>query len=140
MKRNKMPDTSRWTVEDWRDLWESMETVKDRIRRRHGMAGPAPAVVAHTPGPWRAVGRLVLAESRVHAAFGVRIVDAKNERTDLIPESEQVANARLIAAAPDLLAVCQAFADAIACQLDDPESDIWAQLRTAMAKAKGDAP
>lgn len=48
---------------------------------------------------------------------------------------EQAANARLIAAAPDLLAACEALEAASACERDDDDADVWVQLRAAIAKA-----
>jgi hypothetical protein len=48
------------------------------------------------------------------------------------------ANTRLVAAAPDLLAACLAFAGATSGQLDDTEADVWAQLHAALAKATGE--
>jgi len=56
-KRVRMPDTNAWTVEDWRDLWQSMEAVRNRIRERHGMAPLSPS-----GGP---VGRLVGAAAKI---------------------------------------------------------------------------
>jgi hypothetical protein len=61
--------------------------------------------VKHTPGPWLVVGD---ADPEVHAEDGTWIVNqvcsgAGDENDD------GMANARLIAAAPDLLAACKAF-------------------------------
>ena len=61
----------------------------------------------HTPGPWRAIGGLVLAN---HPDFpevkGESLVIADSLSEDL--EADVItANASLIAAAPDLLALCK---------------------------------
>lgn len=85
----------------------------------------------HTPGPWRAewvpkgqrpwVGRI--AEGR-WAALACGKTDEEAE-----------ANARLIAAAPELLAALQAVADYWAG--GDVPADIDAAMRAAIAKATG---
>lgn len=47
-------------------------------------------------------------------------------------------NARLIAAAPDLLAACEAALDVITRYEPQPERlEIWGQLKDTIAKAKG---
>lgn len=55
----------------------------------------------HTPGPWTAVGNVV-----VHAqGVGPRYLADCNSVD--VPRPQQAANARLIAAAPDLLEACK---------------------------------
>ena len=85
----------------------------------------------HTPGPWR----------HVRNAKGELFILAFGGQTEL-PETE--ANARLIAAAPDLLAALQTViesADDTGCSSDLTvvESAAVDQARTAIAKATGGA-
>lgn len=57
----------------------------------------------HTPGPW-----VVDADGQVWR-YELRIADTAPRGADIAPRSERPANARLIAAAPDLLAALQAL-------------------------------
>jgi hypothetical protein len=98
----------------------------------------------HTPAPWKSQGVHVWAE--IDALNTWSIVDragAPNGR------AEAEANARLIAAAPDLLAACRAADELIAhvlhisdSQLDamlessDPTIALLKRFRRAMAKAE----
>lgn len=103
-----------------------------------------------TPGPWRVCKGSMKWDSKSDAL----LVDAGQSTSDIawIPqrfedlpdmESAQQANARLIAAAPDLLAAAQNAVNVLAAlatgQLKavTPDSPAIAQLRTAIAKAKG---
>lgn len=90
----------------------------------------------HTPGPW---------EISKHGTpdyapqFGIYAEGSQNDHC-LVRYDNAQANARLIAAAPDLLAACEAA-------LDDFYHELDSQLRrpteemlvAAIAKAKGDA-
>jgi len=94
----------------------------------------------HTPGPWRLnagneteimSARRNVARAHCGAMTGIRVDEAE-------------ANARLIAAAPDLLAACEALlqsvAYAIAAQDAPAQSTMRANLANALAaiaKAKG---
>jgi len=79
----------------------------------------------HTPGPWRAKGHCI--ETEEYSFNWVASVQTSN-----VPEWE--ANARLIAAAPDLLEACQrALAEAVA----DDQDEWFANMRAAIAKATG---
>ena len=68
--------------------------------------------MSHTPGPWSYdadAEEVCGATERYAIAWIPRIVrDASDGRT--LPAAERLANAHLIAAAPDLLAACQAMA------------------------------
>lgn len=104
----------------------------------------------HTPGPWHAqpeklhggkhhvVGRtpMVVREGQVIARME-RSLNAKDE-----PCAEAEANARLIAAAPDLLAALQNIANTLGrATLDDCERHAFAAhliARAAIAKATGE--
>ena len=60
----------------------------------------------HTPGPWRQDDSRMGFGSRVWDAEGSRVCDVDN---DLREPHENAANARLIAAAPDLLEAAKAL-------------------------------
>ena len=79
----------------------------------------------HTPGPW-AIEPDALGESSIVTDNGGTIADVYGRNP---------ANARLIAAAPDLLAALQAVADYWAG--GDVPADIDAAMRAAIAKATG---
>lgn len=99
-----------------------------------------------TTGPW-AVGNMVEPCGRQHLAIGDAssrtICSVSPMRT--VDESD-LHNAHLIAAAPDLLSVCEEFAiccDQAQIQAQDqgrdpwPESDRMLRLRAAISKALG---
>jgi len=93
----------------------------------------------HTPGPWNAVGTWV--ENQNEDFIDVYICTCDSEiigqsylgRSD----AEDRANARLIAAAPDLLEACQGAAHILQYCPDKQEKAV-ALLLAAIAKAKGD--
>ena len=88
--------------------------------------------MSHTPGPWRYAGRSVAGAFHIGPEEGYSVGIIHHS-----PDGE--ANARLVAAAPDLLAAleeCQAEIH-IECGLTDYPSCIRA--RAAIAKAKGEA-
>ena len=93
-----------------------------------------------TPGPWRAEGCTVYAgESRVAQTW--------SDTHDGLPTPTMEADARLIAAAPDLLAALKSALEWLrAARADEPDdwdtSDLDAAIkmgRSAVAKAKGGA-
>jgi hypothetical protein len=91
----------------------------------------------HTPGPWIYDDRYV----NVIAEDG-RAIAGRPAWSSLSPDSEE-ADARLIAAAPELLEACEAALFALDCainlqglQLLIPTAD---KVRAAIAKAKGEA-
>lgn len=109
----------------------------------------------HTPGPWnilKVVGGGVKPTHLVYINIG------PNERTcavsvygDLnqsgenakrtIPEAECRANARLIAAAPELLAACRRAKDLLVPEVTkEPDRTIFWELVAAIAKADGREP
>jgi hypothetical protein len=84
-----------------------------------------------TPGPWavnRINGKLIIGGR----AFGIANVLSVAEVTKLKPHSE--ANARLIAAAPELLAACESLLPFL-----QHRPNALATVRAAIAKAKGTA-
>ena len=109
---------------------------------------------AHTPGPWFAVaaadGETYISDS--NAIVGGRII----ARTTFVDDEEEDANARLIAAAPDLLKALDACETALAPVManhacgDVPDSRprcgeclgcmnwaTWQMAVSALAKARG---
>lgn len=114
------------------------------------------ASVAHTPGPWTAdehadsEDRGYLADDdsghfNIRSAGPLAWVIAVTIGDVAVPKRDEKANARLIAAAPDLLEACdEALNVLIGCCVpaggaDDRKHilDAKAQLRAALAKARG---
>jgi hypothetical protein len=85
----------------------------------------------HTSGPWQ-----VNSLTRIEAAdYGL----IANVRGDL-SEAETHANARLIAAAPELLDALESLEMFMRdCMTEDADLDVWKLARAAIAKAKGGA-
>ena len=87
-----------------------------------------------TKGPWASgwVGE------RPHGAAVVWIPDSStcNERVE-VHTSNARANARLIAAAPELLAQCQ-FLEKMLASTDHPSSPKLAEVRELLAKVEGE--
>ena len=87
----------------------------------------------HTPGPWKTVS--------VYADFEVRTAEDALVAVVTPVRCESTENARLIAAAPDLLAACKAM---LACCYDLERNDeTLSAVKTTMyaiAKATGEMP
>ena len=91
-----------------------------------------PQAPRHTPGPWWL--------ARAHPSEGTFAVGAGNSELALVlattDDTTAKANARLIAAAPDLLQACR---DMLQVGMSvRPDSVIWAELRAAIARATGE--
>lgn len=102
----------------------------------------------HTPGPWEVLpieldrdyirirgtqlGMRFKIANVIHPQYGATVGDIIRS-TDA---KESMANARLIAAAPELLAACRVAFDQT-CQVGRPKD--WEQLRAAIKKATGEA-
>ena len=89
----------------------------------------------HTPGPWSL--RMTGWQTNPAAIYSPRrpgAVACIPARTS-VPLDEQSANARLIAAAPDLLAALQWAVETA--DTEQYEADWYAAARVAIAKAKG---
>ena len=94
--------------------------------------------MTHTPGPWTYNFNPGLYGQVIEAATGKLIADPaefRDWRAHSGSSAEAVANARLIAAAPDLLAALIAIADAGDGVRMEPE--YWAAVMDAINKAKG---
>ena len=99
--------------------------------------------MSHTPGPWRIAGdgdheeiELCCVESATHDAIAI-VSDAYTDHGDPLP------NARLIAAAPELLVAARAVIENRGCGDPDCCADAIAneqavqQLKAIVAKAEG---
>ena len=91
----------------------------------------------HTPGPWTfelndSIGLWMIGCASDYNFASVYIDANLPDGFQGVPAIAQ-ANARLIAAAPDLLAACEAM-------LDDhtTNGEAWLMLKAAIAKAKGE--
>lgn len=99
----------------------------------------------HTPGPWLDGGK----------SAGWHIEASNSEVSEIawlrsymgIPDDEIKANARLIIAAPDLLAALKELSslyDGIYVKISDDEmrlcKEVWTRAEAAIAKAEGNSP
>jgi len=101
----------------------------------------------HTPGPWKVgKGSFVIADSPAPGIHGSNMIEHYGGH--LICESVSEANARLIAAAPDLLQALECIASATCEKWEMPYADFkeqfmpWARniALATLAKAKGGQP
>jgi hypothetical protein len=96
----------------------------------------------HTPGPWiyGPLSRAVIAQTREATICVCEIPEpehgCENVEADTAEEAQASANGRLLAAAPDLLAVCEKVLKLGGTAHRRPE--VNADLRAAIAKAKGE--
>lgn len=105
----------------------------------------------HTPGPWGydettlAICRLIVTIEEVQA-FRVSPTASSNHVITYVPcdvnRQEQEANARLIAAAPDLLAALEGFVQRVEGLKSRLRRPLWldaslTEAKAAIAKAKG---
>jgi hypothetical protein len=86
----------------------------------------------HTPGPWKAEGWENLV---VNSADGYTMTLAAGGKGAVLAELK--ANARLIAAAPDLLAALVAMVNRYGDKSAHPTCDASISARAAISKAKG---
>lgn len=92
----------------------------------------------HTAGPWRVVNEPTRKDTRLICGGAIHIATVPNQETQGYPDA---ANARLIAAAPDLLAALQRWEEyALANQYSENEQDssycsFLAATRVAISKA-----
>jgi hypothetical protein len=92
--------------------------------------------MSHTPGPWTAIGAFI--ENR-HSGIAVcKTMCRLNDEGHFPVESEADANARLIAAAPDLLESLKAMLDDFCgYDMDKFDKELAAKAEAAIAKAEG---
>ncbi len=86
----------------------------------------------HTPGPWTVVDDG--SYSSCLAEVGNLIVSARHEVHDRLNDDVNEANARLVAAAPELLEALQAIIDGPGLS-SVPDNDVQALITAAIAKA-----
>jgi hypothetical protein len=92
----------------------------------------------HTPGPWEVKRSGSGYPYQVHAPNGNHVKDVTRWASISVPSlPEGEANARLIAAAPDLLAIVRAVDGHHAIPAD---SHLGERIRAAIAKATGETP
>lgn len=89
----------------------------------------------HTPGPWRVFGGTDDDRGHVMTSDGYAVADCCLDYSS-IPTREQLENARLIAAAPDLLAALKEIAEWTE-RYTTPGHPISTVARAAIAKATG---
>lgn len=88
--------------------------------------------VKHTPGPWHFSSARTSCDFHVHQKSGVMI--AVCGRSTAV---ENEANARLIAAAPELLAALKGFLDHVGGAADRDLQSLLYQAEDAISKAEG---
>jgi hypothetical protein len=94
-------------------------------------------MATHTPGPWFALSGGFVSQSVGPNWYSKMVCRTQNEISE-----DGAANARLIAAAPELLAACEAahkslFAIGTAQEMTDLVYSVKRQLAAAIAKARG---
>ena len=100
--------------------------------------------MAHTPGPWYVDGKVIrgLASGRIAKVGGDYYDDGMRdaENWTFTPPLDTAANARLIAAAPDLLAACHKLIDSDAAVEEDERKHqlLLAKLLATQAVAKAE--
>ena len=94
----------------------------------------------HTPGPWRLnQGALLTVEADGHLG-PIAELRSRLDYAGMNPIVAQTrdANARLIAAAPELLEALQAIVKTCNVRIDDPRIQHFDKARAAIAKATGE--
>ena len=108
----------------------------------------------HTPGPWEVIGQHVFTKLGAANAHGSKASERdgwniatinpwactnQDEEEEDMPVSETMANACLIAAAPDLLEALEYMLETCP-GIDNVGDEARKQARAAIAKAKGEQP
>lgn len=99
----------------------------------------------HTPGPWHCGEQVDICQwIGVYAGPGDDIIICDVLSEDLTIKDQCMANARLIAASPEMLAVCQKLAVIEAgtdgCSRDEDTGTLWEAVqlaRAVLARVKG---
>jgi hypothetical protein len=93
----------------------------------------------HTPGPWFAVGYQVEIESDTVADICTTNATLFGQG-GLHDDARAMANARLIAAAPDMLEMLEVARDSLeVSNYEGEEDEVLAAIRAVLANAKGEA-
>lgn len=89
----------------------------------------------HTPGPWVfAYGSVYVDRDNLTDANAIRIAMMDRGDSHTTP-TERDSNARLIAAAPDLLKALQTLLATVNVRIDDTRIAVFDQARAAISKA-----
>lgn len=99
-------------------------------------------MAGHTPGPWTAAPMVRHADNAFYITATPNGNNSEKEVAVVGPclAKTTAANARLIAAAPDLLDALEALAKlTFESGLTADNTDDWRQARVAIAKARGEA-
>jgi hypothetical protein len=114
-----------------------------KLKTKTPERGPSPAPLSSgpkfTPGPWKVI-------KPGHGLASPYLCVELDEEQQYVTLEMLPADAQLIAAAPELLAVCEAtvqlmdalIRDRDVCQLD--ANELWCKARAAVAKALGQNP
>jgi hypothetical protein len=95
-------------------------------------------IAKHTPGPWFAVGYQVEIESETVADICTTNAHLFGQ-PGLHDDARAMANARLIAAAPDMLKMLEVARDSLeVSNYEGEEDDVLAAIAAVIAKAKGE--
>ena len=96
----------------------------------------------HTPGPWALGSKSGHIETANAWRMSIAICYNKDSRADGVSKEEFEANARLIAAAPDLLEVLELCQGNISSLLASAHPKVYGEwltvVKAAIAKAKGE--
>ncbi len=116
---------------------DDIDPIQDAKAARERATVPDDKTPAHTPGPWRtAIRRGYIAVMAGPQTATKAVADCRTVDTE---HAEAVANCTLIAAAPDLLAACEAAAEHLSSLIESGVPG-WAQfnqLKAAIRKATG---
>jgi len=91
--------------------------------------------MAHTPGPWE-VHHWGDNEGDIHGSDGTLVCAMRDGATP--QEEDWEGDARLIAAAPDLYAVCKLLFQSMGEVIEDHNDVAFSDLRMALMKAEGE--
>lgn len=89
--------------------------------------------MTHTPGPWKIEERQI-DDYYVNIQAKVETIAAVLTMDPVYPTKKEMANARLITAAPDLL---EALKELVAVPNKHRPDRVWDEARAAIAKAEG---
>ena len=93
--------------------------------------------IKHTPGPWFITGSMTkYVEARIPGRMIQEVAACGPTAADDGYGEQQMANARLIAAAPELLDALEEVVQWL--ELGDHEGQMHSKARAAIAKAKGE--
>ena len=95
-------------------------------------------IAKHTPGPWFAVGYQVEIESETVADICTTNAHLFGQ-PGLHDDARAMANARLIAAAPEMLKMLEVARDSLeVSNYEGEEDDVLAAIASVIARAKGE--